>query len=85
MSIVFFISGASRYKPDSSMKGEPATNIACHPGKPAKVERLKTVIYACGCFGIGPTLQLIEPFEKKYNNVITVVPASKKGNKLEKG
>ncbi len=85
MDIAFFILGANTSKPASLREGESVTSIAYPLGKPSEAEKSGTVIRACSCFGFGSILTLIKSLEKKCDDVIDVVPASKKFDKLEKG
>ncbi len=73
IDIIFYILGTSTSKLSVSRQGESVINIAGPLGKPTDIQEFGTVICACGCFGIGPTLPLIKALKAKNNKVITVV------------
>ncbi|MDD1753416.1 MAG: sulfide/dihydroorotate dehydrogenase-like FAD/NAD-binding protein, partial [Methanotrichaceae archaeon] len=73
IDIVFYILGTSTSKLSALKQGESVINIAGPLGTPTDIQKFGTVICACGCFGIGPTLPLIKALKDKGNKVITVV------------
>src|SRR5512139_3003711 len=73
IDIVFYVLGTSTYKLAALQPGESVTNIAGPLGTSTDIQKFGTVICACGCFGIGPTLPLIKSLKEKGNKVITVV------------
>lgn len=73
IDIVFYILGTSTSKLSALKQGESVVNIAGPLGTPTDIQKFGTVICACGCFGIGPTLPLIKALKDKGNKVITVV------------
>jgi ferredoxin--NADP+ reductase len=75
VDIVFFILGTSTSKLASLKEGDSVANIAGPLGVPTEIRKFGTVICACGCFGIGPTLPLVKALKEAGNTVITVVEA----------
>jgi len=73
IDIVFYVLGTSTAKLAALNVGESATNIAGPLGIATEIEKFGTVICACGCFGIGPTIPLIKALKEAGNEVITVV------------
>jgi ferredoxin--NADP+ reductase len=75
VDIVFFVLGTSTSKLASLKEGDIVANIAGPLGKPTEIRKFGTVICACGCFGIGPTLPLAKALKEAGNVVITVIEA----------
>jgi ferredoxin--NADP+ reductase len=75
VDIVFFVLGTSTSKLASLKEGDIVANIAGPLGKPTEIRKFGTVICACGCFGIGPTLPLVKALKEAGNEVITVIEA----------
>lgn len=73
VDIVFFVLGTSTMKLAALKVGDSIMNLAGPLGSPTEIENFGTVICACGCFGIGPTLPLIMALKEAGNRVITVV------------
>lgn len=73
VDIVFFVLGTSTMKLAALKVGDSVMNLAGPLGAPTEIENFGTVICACGCFGIGPTLPLIKGLKEAGNRVITVV------------
>ena len=73
IEIVFYVLGTSTMKLGTLRVGDAVMNLAGPLGKPTEIENFGTVICACGCFGIGPTMPLIKALKKAGNYVITVV------------
>lgn len=73
VDIVFFVLGTSTMKLAALKVGDSVENLAGPLGAPTEIENFGTVICACGCFGIGPTLPLIKGLKEAGNRVITVV------------
>jgi len=75
IDIVFYVLGTSTLKLSTLQPGDSVTNIAGPLGKPTDIQNFGTVICACGCFGIGPTIPLIKALKEKGNKVITIIEA----------
>jgi ferredoxin--NADP+ reductase len=73
IDIVFYVLGTSTMKLGTLKVGDSIMNLAGPLGKPTEIENFGTVICACGCFGIGPTMPLIKALKEAGNYVITVV------------
>ncbi len=73
VDIVFFVLGTSTSKLAAKLEGECVSNIAGPLGTPLEIENFGTVICACGCFGIGPTLALAKALKAAGNEIITVI------------
>jgi ferredoxin--NADP+ reductase len=73
IDIVFYVLGTSTMKLGTLREGDSIMNLAGPLGKPTEIENFGTVICACGCFGIGPTMPLIKALKEAGNYVITVV------------
>jgi ferredoxin--NADP+ reductase len=73
IDIVFYVLGTSTSKLSVLQRGNAVMNIAGPLGMPTDIQEFGTVICACGCFGIGPTLPLIKALKQKGNKVLTVV------------
>jgi len=73
VEIVFYVLGTSTMKLGTLRVGETIMNLAGPLGAPTEIENFGTVICACGCFGIGPTMPLIKALKGAGNRVITVV------------
>ena len=73
VDIVFFVLGTSTSKLAAKLEGEWVANIAGPLGTPLEIENFGTVICACGCFGIGPTLALAKALKAAGNEIITVI------------
>ena len=73
VEIVFYVMGTSTMKLGTLREGDSIMNLAGPLGKPTEIENFGTVICACGCFGIGPTMPLIKALKEAGNYVITAV------------
>ena len=73
IDIVFYVLGTSTMKLGTLREGDSVMNLAGPLGKPTEIENFGTVICACGCFGIGPSMPLIKALKEAGNRVITVV------------
>jgi len=73
IDIVFYVLGTSTMKLGTLREGDTIKNLAGPLGKPTEIENFGTVICACGCFGIGPSMPLIKALKEAGNYVITVV------------
>jgi len=73
IDIVFYVLGTSTMKLGTLREGDSIMNLAGPLGKPTEIENFGTVICACGCFGIGPSMPLIKALKEAGNYVITVV------------
>jgi ferredoxin--NADP+ reductase len=73
VEIVFYVLGTSTMKLGTMKVGDSVMNLAGPLGKPTEIENFGTVICACGCFGIGPTMPLIKALKEAGNYVITAV------------
>ncbi|MGC9515036.1 sulfide/dihydroorotate dehydrogenase-like FAD/NAD-binding protein [Methanocrinis sp.] len=73
IEIVFYVLGTSTMKLGILREGDSIMNLAGPLGKPTEIGNFGTVICACGCFGIGPTMPLIKALKEAGNYVITVV------------
>ncbi|MBN1323977.1 MAG: sulfide/dihydroorotate dehydrogenase-like FAD/NAD-binding protein [Methanotrichaceae archaeon] len=79
VDIVFYVLGTSTMKLASLKEGDSILNLAGPLGRPTEVERNGSVIVACGCFGIGPSMPLIRELKAMGNHVIAVVEARGSG------
>lgn len=73
VDIVFYVLGTGTVKLSLLREGDCVANLAGPLGKPTEIENFGTVICACGCFGVGPTMPLIKALKEAGNHVITVV------------
>jgi len=73
IEIVFYVLGTSTMKLGTLRVGDSVLNLAGPLGTPTEVGNFGTVICACGCFGIGPTMPLIKALKEAGNRVITAV------------
>jgi ferredoxin/flavodoxin---NADP+ reductase len=73
IDIIFYVLGTSTAKLATMNVGESVENIAGPLGAPTEIKNYGTVVCACGCFGIGPTMPLIKALKDAGNEVITVV------------
>jgi len=73
IEIVFYVLGTSTMKLGTLREGDSVMNLAGPLGKPTEIDNFGTVICACGCFGIGPTMPLIKALKEAGNYVITIV------------
>jgi len=73
IDIVFYVLGTSTMKLGTLRAGDSIMNLSGPLGKPTEIENFGTVICACGCFGIGPTLPLLKALKEAGNYVITAV------------
>jgi len=73
IDIVFYVLGTSTMKLGTLRVGDSIMNLAGPLGAPTEIENFGTVICACGCFGIGPSMPLIKALKEAGNRVITVV------------
>jgi ferredoxin--NADP+ reductase len=73
IDIVFYVLGTSTMKLGTLKEGDSIMNLAGPLGAPTEIENFGTVICACGCFGIGPTMPLIKALKEAGNRVVTVV------------
>ncbi|HRW82267.1 MAG TPA: sulfide/dihydroorotate dehydrogenase-like FAD/NAD-binding protein [Methanothrix sp.] len=73
IEIVFYVLGTSTMKLGTLREGDSIMNLAGPLGKPTEIENFGTVICACGCFGIGPTMPLLKALKEAGNRVITAV------------
>ncbi len=73
IEIVFYVLGTSTMKLGTLRVGDSVLNLAGPLGTPTEVGNFGTVICACGCFGIGPSMPLIKALKEAGNRVITAV------------
>ncbi|KQC12477.1 MAG: sulfide/dihydroorotate dehydrogenase-like FAD/NAD-binding protein [Methanothrix sp.] len=73
IDIVFYVLGTSTMKLGTLREGDSIMNLAGPLGKPTEIDNFGTVICACGCFGIGPSMPLIKALKEAGNYVITIV------------
>lgn len=73
IEIVFYVLGTSTMKLGTLRVGDSVLNLAGPLGTPTEVGEFGTVICACGCFGIGPSMPLIKALKEAGNRVITAV------------
>jgi ferredoxin--NADP+ reductase len=73
IEIVFYVLGTSTMKLGTLREGDSIMNLAGPLGKPTEIDNFGTVICACGCFGIGPTMPLLKALKEAGNYVITIV------------
>lgn len=73
IDIVFYVLGTSTMKLGTLKVGDSIMNLAGPLGASTEIENFGTVICACGCFGIGPSMPLIKALKEAGNRVITVV------------
>ena len=64
IEIVFYVLGTSTMKLGTLRVGDSVLNLAGPLGTPTEVGNFGTVICACGCFGIGPTMPLIKALKE---------------------
>jgi len=75
LEITFVIMGKSTMKLASLGEGDSIMDVVGPLGNPSEIENYGTVLCACGHFGIGPMVTVINALKEKGNRIISVMEA----------